>query len=72
MPTGLWAMKEFAKKVNEHKYGPAQPSVIGVTDVTDNVAPAQETLLGRAKRKSGYQDTRTQAANTSWYKTTLG
>ena len=44
----------------------AQP---GVSDVTDYAAKS-ETLLGRAKRKSGYQDTR--IANDSWYKSTLG
>ena len=45
----------------------------GVTDVTFQ---GQETLLGKQKKKNGYQDTRLAVAEeapaTSWYKETLG
>lgn len=45
----------------------------GITDVS---VPQQETLLGRQKKKNGYQDTRLAVAGeapaTSWYKETLG
>jgi hypothetical protein len=53
--------------------GHQQPQPPGITDVS---VPQQETLLGRQKKKNGYQDTRMAVAEeapaTSWYKETLG
>jgi hypothetical protein len=50
-----------------------KPQPPGVTDVT---VQGQETLLGKQKKKNGYQDTRLAVAGeapaTSWYKETLG
>ena len=45
-------------------------------DVIDVTVQGQETLLGKQKKKDGYQDTRLAVAGeapaTSWYKETLG
>ena len=45
-------------------------------DVSDVTVQGQETLLGKQKKKNGYQDTRLAVAGeapaTSWYKETLG
>ena len=45
-------------------------------DVTDVTVQGQETLLGKQKKKTGYQNTRLAGAEeapaTSWYKETLG
>lgn len=54
-----------------HPKQQAQPP--GLTDVT---VQGQETLLGKQKKKNGYQNTRMAVAEgapaTSWYKETLG
>ena len=53
--------------------GHQKPQPPGLTDVT---VQGQETLLGKQKKKNGYQDTRLAGAEeapaTSWYKETLG
>jgi hypothetical protein len=45
-------------------------------DVTDVTFQGQETLLGKQKKKTGYQNTRLtgteEAPASSWYKETLG
>lgn len=64
------AIRRHQGKAPLRAEGEAPPSV---TDVT---VQGQETLLGKQKKKNGYQNTRLAGAEeapaTSWYKETLG